>query len=236
VSVRVVGGHGTVAKEALRLLSEGTVATPEGERVLLDTEDPAMARAAVREARARRTARVVLISSLAADRSPTLAVHRPLTEVRKLLEDSGLAFTVLLPNHLYQDDLAFRDSIVDRGLYPLPIGTGGMSRVDAREVAHAAVRALADPGHDGRAYPVVGPEVLCAEEVVDYYSRALGRRVRPSDGAGDLADRYRPFQQTGLRARCQDFVMMEAILGRPPRPFGVFVREAVEAWTSPGAP
>jgi nucleoside-diphosphate-sugar epimerase len=232
MNIRVVGGHGIVAKEALRFLSEGGGAPPPGERVLLDTEDPATALAALRKARASGAAQIVLISSLAADRSPTLPVHRAAADIRKMVEDSGFPFTVLLPNHLYQDDLEFRESILQRGIYPLPIGSGGMSRVDAREVAQAAVRALVDPGHDGMVYPIVGPEVLCAEEVVDYYSRALGRMIRPSDGCGNTADRYRPFQQTGLRARCQDFARMEAVLGRPPRPFGMFVRETVEAWTS----
>jgi uncharacterized protein YbjT (DUF2867 family) len=232
MNIRVVGGRGIVAKEALRLLSRGGVATPEGERVLLDTDDRATSRAALRKARAGGAARVVLISSLAADRSPKLPVHRAAAEVRKMLEDSGVPFTVLLPNHLYQDDVAFRESIVQRGIYPLPIGSAGMSRVDAREVAHGAVRALLDPGHDGKVYPIVGPEVHGAEEVVEYYSRALGRPIRPCDGGGDIADRYRPFQHTGLRACCQDFVRMEAILGHPPRPFGVFVRETVEAWTA----
>jgi nucleoside-diphosphate-sugar epimerase len=234
MSIRVVGGRGTVTKEVLRLLSFGGGATPPGERVLLETDDPATARAGLRKARARYAARVVLISSLAADRSPQFPINRPAAEVRKLLEDSGLPFTVLLPNHLYQDDLAFRESIVQRGVYPLPIGPEGMSRVDAREVAQATVRALLDPGHDGQAYPIVGPEALSAKEVIEYYARALGRSVcAADDGGGEISDRYRPFQQCGLRARSEDFARMEVILGYPPRPFGMFVREAVQAWTSP---
>lgn len=236
MSIRVVGGQGPVTKETLRLLSRGGGAAPSGERLLLDTDSPATARAALREARACCAVRVVLVSSLAADRSPKLPVHRPAAAVRKLLEDSGLPFTVLLPNHLYQDDLAFGDAIVRRGIYPLPIGPEGMSRVDAREVAEAAVRALLDPGHDGRAYPIVGPEALSAREVAEYYARALGRSLRPADEGGDVADRYRPFLHSGLRARSEDFSRMDAILGHPPRPFGMFVREAVEAWTCPRVP
>lgn len=232
MGIRVVGGHGAVAKEALRLLSCAGVTAPPGERMLLDTDDPATARTALREARRRRAACVVLVSSQAADLSPTIPVNRPAAEVRRSLEDSGLPFTVLLPNFLYQDDRAFRESIVERGIYPLPIGSTGMSRVDAREVAKAAVRALLDSRFDGGIYPIVGPEALSVDEVVDYYARALGRALRPAAGDGKTADRYRPFQETGLRARCQDFALMDRLLGHPPRPFGMFVRETVAEWTS----
>lgn len=236
MGIHVVGGEGAVVREARRLLAARGGAAPAEERWLLGAHDPRRARAALREARGRRAARVVLLSSQAADRAPRLPPNRPAAEVRKAVEDSGLPFTVLLPNQLYQDDLAFRESIVERGVYPLPIGPVGMSRVDARDVAEAAVRALLDPGHEGRAYPLVGPEALTVEEVIGYYRHALGREVRPSDAGGPLAGRYRPFRETGLRARCEEFARMDLILGRPPRPFGLFVRETVEEWASPRTP
>jgi uncharacterized protein YbjT (DUF2867 family) len=161
-------------------------------------------------------------------------VNRPAAEVRKLVETSGLPFTVLLPNQLYQDDLPFRESIMERGIYPLPMGPAGMSRVDARDVAETVIRALQDPGHDGQAYPIVGPEALSVAETVEYYRRYLGRSVAPSDQAGPPADRYRPFRESGLRARSEDFVRMGLLLARPPRPFGMFVCETAKQWASPG--
>ncbi len=233
MSLRVVGGEGAVSREARRLLAG---ASTSDERMLLDTESPARARAALREARALRAARVVLLSSLAVDRARGLSVHRSAMEVRTLVENSGLPFTVLLPNPLYQDDLPFRESILERGLYPLSMGPEGMSRVDARDVAEAAIRALQDPGHEGQTYPIVGPEALSTHEVADYYRRYLGRSVSPSDGGGPLADRYRLFRTSGLRAHSEDFVRMGRVLGRPPRPFGVFVCETAKRWTSPAAP
>lgn len=236
MSIRVVGGEGAVAQEARRLLTARDAAATPDERMLLDTDNPARARAALKEARARRIARVVLISSLAADRAPGIPVNRPAAEVRKLVETCGLPFTLLLPNHLYQDDLTFREGIAERGVYPLPIGAEGMSRVDARDVAEAAIRALHDPGHDGKIYPVVGPEALSVDEVVEYYRRYLGRNIRPSDDGGPLADRYRPFRESGLRARCEDFVRMGQLLGRPARPFGMFVCETAKRWTAPRVP
>ena len=223
MAIRIVG-EGAAAREACRLLA---LAGGSAEGLLLDTEDPDLARAALHEARGRR----VLISSLAVERAPGLPANRPAAAVRKTVEESGRPCTILLPAFLYQDDLAFRDSIFERGLYPLPLGSRGMSRVDARDVAEAAVRALLEPGHEGRAYPLVGPEALTVDDVIGIYRYALGRELRASDGESALVDRYRAFSRTGLSARCGDFALMDRLLRRPPRPFGLFARETAEAWS-----
>ena len=219
MGVRVVGGGGAVVRETVRLLAGRPDAAGGPERLLLDADVPERAASALRRARARGVARVVLLSWPGAEGGPAL---------EEAVERSGLPFAILVPHFVYQDDLAFRASILGRGVYPLPIGPRGMSRVDARDAAEAAVRALLDPGHDNRIYPLVGPEPLTEEEVAGTWAHGLGRALRCADGRGPLVRRYRLFRDRGLRATCRDFLLMETLLPHPPRPFGLFVREALE--------
>src|SRR5207249_4279555 len=62
-------------------------------------------------------------------------------------------------------------------------GDGRLPWVDARDVAEVAVRALTEPGHEGRAHALAGPEALSGAEVAERLSGALGRPVRYLDVA-----------------------------------------------------
>jgi uncharacterized protein YbjT (DUF2867 family) len=57
--------------------------------------------------------------------------------------------------------------------------------VDTRDVAAVAAKTLTEPGHDGRAYTITGPEILSFSQIVVKLSQAIGKPVRlvlvPSD-------------------------------------------------------
>lgn len=46
------------------------------------------------------------------------------------------------------------------GVYPQPIGTRGLNRVDVRDIADCAVNALTKSGYEGETYEVHGPDTL----------------------------------------------------------------------------
>jgi uncharacterized protein YbjT (DUF2867 family) len=163
-------------------------------------------------------------------RIPHFASNLP---IERAVRDSGTSWTILRPNNFFQNDLWVRDAIVGHGVYPQPIGGVGLSRVDVRDIADAAVAALTGPGHEGKTYPLVGPGVLTGEATASVYSRLLGRPVRyggddldawaeqarglmPGWMVDDLRVMYEHFQRHGLVATEEDLTAVREALGRAP--------------------
>jgi uncharacterized protein YbjT (DUF2867 family) len=95
----------------------------------------------------------------------------------KQIEASGVVFTFLRPNFYMQQTLIFAPSIAATGSFSLPMGTGEVSLVDARDVAAVAVCALTEEGHDRKIYDLTGPEALSFDAIADELSRATGKRI-----------------------------------------------------------
>jgi uncharacterized protein YbjT (DUF2867 family) len=122
---------------------------------------------------------VVKFSILGADpQSPSRLIRRH-GEAEQVLKDSGMAFTMLRPNYFMQNLLWFVADIQSHGIFysSLP-ETYAHSHVDARDNAAVAVAALTKPGHEGKIYPITGPEALTYREVAEILSRAIGQKVR----------------------------------------------------------
>jgi uncharacterized protein YbjT (DUF2867 family) len=190
---------------------------------------------------------LVYLSAHHVEKAPHILHFKTKMEIHKFLRDSGMPFTLIMANSLFQNDLAYRKSILEEGLYPQPIGDIGLNRVDVRDIADAVVNTLTQSGHEFQCYPVIGMEVLTGQEVADIYSRSLGRVVRyggndledwekkvmgtlPDWLVSDLKPMYEFFQKHGLRANEEDFAMQKKVLGHFPRCFHMFVRETVMAW------
>jgi uncharacterized protein YbjT (DUF2867 family) len=167
--------------------------------------------------------------------------------VEDAIRESGMAFTILEPNNFYQNDLWFQDAIMSYGIYPQPIGDIGQNRVDVRDIADAAVNALLESGHDGKNYPLVGPDALTGADVAAAYTKHLGKTVRyggndldawaeqakqmlPEWLVYDFKIMYEYFQERGLLASGDDFVWQSEVLGHEPRSFDAFVAEIVPQW------
>ena len=168
--------------------------------------------------------------------------------IERSIRESGLNFTILRPNNFYQNDYLWcRAAVMSYGIYPQPIGLVGLSRVDVRDVADSAVNAFTTPGHDGKEYPLHGPEILTGEDVAKVFSKYLGREIHY--GGNDLESwarqaqhmmpewmvkylriMYDYFQTHGLIATPDDYAEQHAVLGRAPRRFDDFVAETVPIW------
>ena len=168
--------------------------------------------------------------------------------IERTLRESGINYTILRPNNFFQNDYLWcRAAVMSYGVYPQPIGSVGLSRVDSRDVADAAVNAFTKPGHDNKEYPVHGPDILTGESVARIFSKHLGREVRyggddleawakqaqhmmPEWMVRDLRLMYDYFQKHGLIATPEDFAEQYKLLGREPRKFDDFVAEIVPIW------
>lgn len=51
-----------------------------------------------------------------------------------------------------------------------------MPFVDARDIAAVSIKAFSEPGHDGKAYVLTGPEALSHGEVAGILAKATGKR------------------------------------------------------------
>jgi uncharacterized protein YbjT (DUF2867 family) len=191
---------------------------------------------------------LVYLSVHHADHAPHLPHFKSKLEIHKFLRDSGMPFTLIMANDFFQNDLLYRESILEEGIYPHPIGDIGLNRVDVRDIADAVVNALTQSGHEFRCYPLVGVEALTGQDVAEIYGHYLRREIRyggnnlelwekeaarvlPDWLIHDLKVMFEFFQTHGLRATEEDFVQQAKVLGHPPRSFHAFVRETVTAWT-----
>ena len=98
--------------------------------------------------------------------------------IEAALKKSGLAYTILRPVGFMQTfTLLVWDMVQKAGAISLPAGDGGMALIDVRDVAKVAIKALTEPGHDGKVYDLTGPEVLSLWRQAEIMSRVLGRPV-----------------------------------------------------------
>ena len=191
--------------------------------------------------------RVVLLSIHNVESAPHVPHFRSKMEIEAALHDSGIPSTILMPNNFFQNDYSFQQPINEFGVYPQPYGDIGLSRVDVRDIADAAVNALLQEGHEAERYPLVGPEALNGFQTAQIWSRHLGKEIRYAGNdleawgdqvhdlmqpwmVEDLKTMYAFFQQNGLKATEADLKQQAKILHHPPRDYGTFVAETARAW------
>ena len=196
---------------------------------------------------------LVYLSIYHVEQAPYIPHFKSKMAIQRALRDSGMAFTVIMANNFFQNDLVYRESILEEGIYPQPIGDIGLNRVDVRDIADAVVATLTQTGHEFHCYPLIGAEVLSGQDVADIYTRTLGREIRyggndlevwegkathtlPGWLVQDLKLMYEFFQRQGLRASEADFLLQAKVLGHLPRGFHTFVRETVATWMPDGDP
>jgi uncharacterized protein YbjT (DUF2867 family) len=192
--------------------------------------------------------RIVYQSVHEPERTAFLPHLAPKLMIEHTIEQSGLEYTIIRPNHFIQNDEMCRDQLVNEGLYVYPIGQIGLSRVDVRDVAAVAHLVLTTEGHGGKYYNVVGPSVLTGEDCAAAWSRSFDKNVTnigdiarhqediaayvPAWLTYDLGLMYSYFGEHGGHGAPEDVEQVERLLGRPLRTYQAFTDERVAAWTA----
>jgi len=191
--------------------------------------------------------RIVYLSVHHPDRAPHLPHFGGKLAIEAAVMKSGMEWTILRPNNFYQNDIWFREAMIDYGVYPQPLGSAGTSRVDVRDVGEAAVLALTTDGHNGKTYNLVGPDVITGESTAAEWSRALGKPVKyagddleawesqqraylPPSTLYDFKQMYAFFQKEGFKGTAEDIAMQTKLLGHAPRSFAAYAKEMAAAW------
>jgi uncharacterized protein YbjT (DUF2867 family) len=130
---------------------------------------------------------------------------------------------------------------VAAGEVAFPAGGTAEPFIDADDVADVVVAALTEDGHDGLVHELTGPRPLTFAEVAAILSRAAGREVRyvpvtEAEYAGMLRDHGLPAPEAAWLAALFAMLLdghnasvtdgVRRVLGREPRDFGAFAREA----------
>ncbi len=172
--------------------------------------------------------------------------------VERMIEALDLPATILRPAYFIQNDLRQKDPLLKFGAYAAPIGSKGVSMVDIRDIGEAAaielLRRDQAPAPIGREiYELVGPDSLTGEGLAAIWSDALGRAIRyggddltvmeqrmkamlPAWHALDLRLMFGRYQTDGATATAADIAHLAKLLGRAPRSYADFAKDAATQW------
>ena len=167
--------------------------------------------------------------------------------IENALREFDLFFTIIRTNYFFQNDVSLKDVLMKASMYPMPLGTPGVSAVDTRDIAEAAAIALTSDGHLGNAYNLNGPDILSGKKIASIWSGLLGKEVRypgedldsfekqmrqsaPSWSAFDIRMMFQGYLERGFVAEDGDIETLTKLLGHPPRRYEDFAKETVEEW------
>jgi uncharacterized protein YbjT (DUF2867 family) len=132
---------------------------------------------------------VVLVSSITIQTHPRLPEAGENLAVERLLQDSGMAWTILRPTQFASNTLWWAESIREHGAVRLPYPDVGLPTIHPADIAAVARVALTEPGHRGRTYALTGPARVTARQQVAAIGAALGRSVSVDEISRDEAHR-----------------------------------------------
>jgi len=121
---------------------------------------------------------VVKLSGIMPDTDSPFRFARMHGEIELKLERSGIAFTHLRAGEFMHAYFRQVPAIVAGGAFFLPMEDARIASIDIGDIAEVAAAALTEPGHEGKVYPLTGPEALTMSEVAAKLSVATGRPIR----------------------------------------------------------
>jgi len=175
--------------------------------MLISSSDPAMLdvqSSFIDAARKAGVKHVVKLSGIIPELDSPFRFARMHAEIEKRLEASGLAFTHLRAGEFMPSYFRQVPSIVARGILALPMADARIASIDIGDVAEVAIAVLTTDGHEGKIYPLTGPEALSMAEVAEKLSVVTGKAIRyvdvPPEEARQarLAAGFPPYLAEGL--------------------------------------
>ena len=211
--------------------------------MLISSSDPTMIETQssfIDAARRAGVRHVVKLSGIIPELDSPFRFARMHAEIEQRLEDSGLAYTHLRAGEFMPSYFRQVPSIVARGIMALPMADARIASVDIGDIAEVAIVVLTTSGHEGKTYPLTGPESLTMAEVAEKLSAAIGKTIRYVDvppeeaKAARLAAGMPPYLAEGLdellaeRRRGKEskvWPTIEEVFGLKPTRFDEFARQ-----------
>jgi uncharacterized protein YbjT (DUF2867 family) len=203
-------------------------------------------------ARKNKLQHVVYHSVFKVDQFKDVAHFASKIAIENALRQFEIPFTIIRPNYFMQNDLSLKASLMGPGVYPIPLGTPGISVVDIRDIAEAAAIALTTEGHHGKTYNLNGPSLLSGaraaaiwsevlEKEISYAGEALDpweeqmRQEVPAWMAYDMRMMFQGYLEHGFAAEAGDVETLTKLLGHAPRSYDDFARDAAREWIGEAA-
>src|SRR5712691_8543964 len=149
--------------------------------MLISSSDPAMLdvqSSFIDAARKAGVAHVVKLSGIMPELDSPFRFARMHGEIERRLEASGMAFTHLRAGEFMHAYFRQVPSIVARGAFFLPMEDAKIASIDVGDIAEVAAAVLTGSGHEGKIYPLTGPEALSMTEVAEKLSAATGKMIQ----------------------------------------------------------
>jgi len=121
---------------------------------------------------------VVKLSGIMPELDSPFRFARMHGEIEKRLEASGMAFTHLRAGEFMPSYFRQVPMILAKGALFLPMENQRIASVDIGDLAEIAAIVLTNPGHEGKIYPLTGPEALTMTEVAERLSAATGKTIK----------------------------------------------------------
>ncbi|WP_371102361.1 SDR family oxidoreductase [Streptomyces sp. PU_AKi4] len=187
---------------------------------------------------------VVLVSSITVRTHPHLPAAAGNLAVERLLQDSGMSWTILRPTQFASNALWWAASIREHRSIRVPYADIGLPAVHPADIAAVARGALTEPGHHGRTYALTGPERITPRQQARAIGAALGHEVSVEEIGREEAHRQMtPFlgEQTAhavldlMGGDVNDELLkvhdtVPSVTGSPARPFRQWATENVTAF------
>lgn len=191
--------------------------------------------------------RIVYLSVIHADVYVNVPHFAGKFAVERMIEQMGMATTILRPAYFIQNDLTIKEVVTGYGVYPMPVGDKGLAMIDVRDIAEIAALELLRREQATQPLPLtrinlVGPETLTGADIAAIWSDVLGRPI--SYGGGDTAafeqnlKQFMPawmaydmrmmgqrFLTDGMLPEDGDVERLTEVLGRPLRSYRNFASE-----------
>lgn len=182
---------------------------------------------------------VVKLSGIIRDVHSPFRFARMHDEIERHLEASGMAYTHLRSGEFMQAYFRNVPTIMSKGALFLALEEARLASFDVGDLAEVMEIVLTRPGHEGKAYPLTGPESLTMAEVAQRIGAAIGKEVRyvnvsPEEArkarlaAGvpveraDALDELFAERRKGMESRV--YPDAGVLLGRPPTTFSEFAK------------
>jgi uncharacterized protein YbjT (DUF2867 family) len=202
----------------------------------------------VKEAKKNEVKHIVMLSSMAVDVEPEIAIGRLHRQEEKIIEDSEIPYTFLRPTAFMQNFINFYGHMIqNQSAFYLPAGDRKVSFVDARDIAAVAVQALTRNGsrHANKVYDITGEEALSFTQAAEVISKAVGREISYKEITDEEA--RKGMKKMGMENWLIDAMMegfysiragyasrtttvVEQITGRKSISFSQFVKDYVQAF------
>jgi uncharacterized protein YbjT (DUF2867 family) len=121
---------------------------------------------------------IVKLSGIMPELDSAFRFARMHGEIEKRLEASGMAFTHLRAGEFMPAYFRQAPNIAAKGAMFLPMEEARIASIDVGDIAEIAAKVLTSPGHEGKTYPLTGPEALTMTEVAAKLSAATGKPIR----------------------------------------------------------